>query len=156
MDFKVEIKLEEELLRDLELKIMKSAETLRTEGLVHLLEHLPYVTGDFLRSITWKTEPTEWGVHTEIYSDPNKLKKTFYYPLVVEMGGRPHYVPLEALRTWAELKFGLRGERAYGLAKHVQMGILKKGNIAYWHFRNTAEYLAQNCERLVRDVFENT
>ena len=156
MEVRVEMELDEEIARDLEIKIMKSAEALRREGLVYLLEHLPYVTGDFLRSIAWEMEPTEWGVHTEIYSDPNKIKKPFYYPVIVEHGSRPHFVPLKELRSWAELKYGLKGKQAYNLAKRVQRGILKRGNIPYKHFKNTIDYLAQNCERIIRDVFENS
>jgi len=156
MEFKVEIKIDESLARDIELKILKSAETLRTEGITYLLEHIPYVTGNMLRSITWQTSIEENIIHTEIYSDHNKIKKAVYYPMIVEIGGPPHYVPLEVLRRWAELKYGLRGKDAYSLAKRVQTGILKKGNIAYYHFRNTAEYLAKNCEGIIDGVFRNT
>jgi len=156
MEYKVELKFDENIVRDISNKIIKAAEFLRAEALSHLLESIPYVSGQMLRSISWETEVRDDLIHTVIYSDPNKIKKGVYYPLFVEMGSSPHDVPLKVLVRWAELKYGLDEKGATKLAKIVRRGIRKRGNIAYYYFRDTTEYIRENWSEIVDDVFRNS
>jgi len=156
MEYKVEIRFDENIERDLTGKIIKAAEFLRAEALSHLLESIPYVTGQMLRSISWKTDIRDDLIHTEIYSDPNKIKKETYYPLIVELGGPPVDVPLKVLVKWAELKYGLDEKGATKLAKIVRRGIRKRGNKAYHYFRDTSEYIRKNWSEIVDGVFRNS
>jgi hypothetical protein len=156
MEYKVEIKFDENIEKDISDKIIKAAEFLRAEALSYLLESIPYVTGQMLRSISWETEIREDLIHTVIYSDPNKIKKSEYYPLIVEMGSSPHDVPLKVLVKWAELKYGLDEVEAKKLAKIVRRGIRKRGNVAYYYFRDTSEYIQKNWSEIVDGVFRNT
>ena len=156
MEYKVEIRIDEEIEKDISDKIIKAAEMLRAEALSHLLESIPYVTGQMLRSISWETEITDDLIHIVIYSDPNKIKKEVYYPLIVEMGSTPHDVPLKVLVKWAELKYGLDEKGAKKLAKIVRRGIRKRGNVAYYYFRDTSEYIRKNWSEIIDGVFRNS
>lgn len=132
----------EKILEDLNLTRDEYGEQIRVDAVTHLLENLPYVTGNMLRSITWQIESDIEAYRIEIYSDEGKIGG-FFYPIIVELGSSPHFVPLKTLKRWAELKYNLPPKRATALARRVQKGILKRGNVAHKHFENTAEYIAE-------------
>lgn len=134
----------DEIVTDFYKSTRKLAETIVADGVSRLLESLPYVTGRYLRSIKYiiSQKGPEGQYVIEIFSDPSHFGRT-YYPPFVEYGTKPHKVPLKALITWAQLKFGLPEEEAIDFAGYVQKKIEREGTEGQYQFRDTFEYLSE-------------
>jgi len=66
------------------------------------------------------------------------------YAAMVEVGSRPHYVPLQVLRRWVQFKLGIEDEaKSYGVAKAIQAKILREGTRPTWFMKRLLPKLAK-------------
>lgn len=63
------------------------------------------------------------------------------YVLPVEMGTRPHFVPIQPLQDWVEYKLGLEGGDARSVAFAISRTIARRGTKGHFMFRDA---LAKN------------
>jgi hypothetical protein len=75
-------------------------------------------------------------LRASVHADGSTIVVDGPHAAAVEVGARPHTVPLEALLEWAESKVGA-GPRARALAISVQKKIAAKGVAPTWFARRS-------------------
>lgn len=73
------------------------------------------------------------------------------HAIYVHEGTKPHWAPLNAIRTWVVMKTGLKGDEADKRAKQVWLGIAKKGTKPHPFFTRAIEKWQHKLPRIMRD-----
>jgi hypothetical protein len=75
------------------------------------------------------------SVHVESDDNGSRVIVSAPYSVAVEIGSRPHHVPLADLVAWALVKKIATPKSVYAFAKGVQLSIAKKGTAPHWYAR---------------------
>jgi len=87
----------------------------------------------------------KYSAHVE-FSGHDQVALVFDAPYAafVEVGTRPHWMPIAPLLQWVEVKLGVTDEReAYGIAKAIQAKIAREGTKPTWFMKRLLPRLAE-------------
>ena len=68
--------------------------------------------------------------------------------IFVELGTKPHFPPLQPLRDWVRMKFGVTEKESYGIAFAIARKIAARGTTGAFMFKNTFARLQPQLERM--------
>jgi hypothetical protein len=107
---------------------------------IGVLETAPHVTGIMRGSIKESPVVRVRDGFEVVVTSP------IPYTSYVEFGTKPHWMPIEPLRLWAQRKFGVDKGLAYGIAKKVQKRIATRGTNGKFMFRDAYARLRSSVE----------
>ena len=119
----------------------------------------------YLKRETIELTPKAFGLlrrayDTHVYPSPlltsifGELTNSLPYALPVELGTAPHFPPLEPLITWVEVKLGIEGDEAEGVARAIQRKIGRFGTPGYGMARHALIDGQTTIEQEFRDALE--
>ena len=102
---------------------------------------MPAATGLTRASLFSQETPIDGGVLGVVGS---ALPHIVY----VELGTRPHFPPLQPLRDWVRVKFGVSEQESYGIAFAIARKIAARGTAGAFMFQKSFDKLQPQLERM--------
>ncbi len=135
-----------QVVKAIEMELWAIGKDVREKIIQLMKERGKRATGDMIASVDEKVRVHMDRMILEV--GPNVS-----YALWVEDDTKPHWAPIDPLKKWVRIKFGLGGKEKNAVAYAVQAAIAKKGTKGAKFMRDTWKiYRPQIVPRLVRAI----
>ncbi len=94
------------------------------------------------------------SITSEVVDNVATIGTNMKYAAAVHEGSKPHWAPIDPLRVWVHMKFGLRGKEVEKTARAVQVSIAKKGTKPHPFFTNAFERWQNKLPRFIADAMK--